>query len=122
MRRRLVLLAIPAVLALVLPTAGRAAFHNRLVKSDPAADSTVKSPRAIRLWFAEKVDAKLSSITVMTADSTKVDAGKARTTDDPKSIAVDLAAPLGAGAYQVVWRTAGDDGHAVRGRFRFSVE
>ncbi|MGE0439120.1 MAG: copper resistance protein CopC [Gemmatimonadales bacterium] len=120
--RRFALLAIPAVLVLSLPASGRALFHNRLVKSDPAADSTVAPPKAIRLWFAEKVDAKLSSITVLTADSAKVEAGKARGTGDPKSIAVDLAAPLGTGAYQVIWRTAGDDGHAVRGRYAFKVQ
>ena len=41
--------------------------------------------------------------------------------DDPLSIAADPAQPLGPGKYLVVWRTAGDDGHAVRGRYAFTV-
>lgn len=55
------------------------------------------------------------------ADSTKIEIGKPHPTDEPLSIAADLTKPLGAGRYLVVWRTAGDDGHAVRGKFAFTV-
>lgn len=109
------------VLALAAPTAA-AAFHNKLAKSLPAADESVAAPKEIRLWFTEKVEPKFSSITLMTTDSVKVEVGKARATDDPKSIAADVATTLAAGKYQVSWRTAGDDGHAVRGKFTFSVK
>lgn len=111
------------VLAVAIPLSGATlALHNRLAKSVPAAEAEVESPSEIRLWFTEKVDSKFSSITVAKSDSTKVDASKARGTDDPKSIAVDLTGTLSAGRYQVTWRTAGDDGHAVRGTFKFSVK
>ncbi len=109
------------VVALAAPTAA-AAFHNKLAKSIPAADESVATPKEIRLWFTEKVEPKFSSITVMTADSVKVELGKARGTDDPKSIAVDVPMALAAGKYLVSWRTAGDDGHAVRGKYSFSVK
>lgn len=97
------------------------AWHNHLTKSTPAAEATVMSPKEIRLWFAEKVEPKFSSINLLTADSTKLEIGKPRATDDALSIAADPAKPLSAGNYMVIWRTAGDDGHAVRGKFVFTV-
>ena len=98
-------------------------FHNHLEKSTPAADSTVAgSPKEIRLWFSEKVEPRFSSISVQTADSVKVEIGKARATDSPKSIVADVPTTLAAGKYLVSWRTAGDDGHAVRGKFSFTVK
>lgn len=110
-----------AAAALVIP-ATAFAWHNHLTKSTPAADATVtEAPKEIRLWFAETVEPKFSSISLLTADSTKLEIGKARGTDDPLSIVADPAKPLSPGNYMVVWRTAGDDGHAVRGRFSFTV-
>ena len=117
---RLVPLAV--TLAALAAPATAMAWHNHLTKSTPAADETgAQSPKEIRLWFAEKVQVQFSSIGLLTADSTKVDIGKAHATDDPLSIAADVTKPLGPGKYTVVWRTAGDDGHAVRGKFAFTV-
>ncbi len=104
-------------------TAPALALHNHLEKSTPAADQAVaQSPKEIRLWFAEKVDPKFSSITLMHADSTKIEIGKTHGTDDMKSIAADVPAALASGKYLIRWRSAGDDGHAVRGTFAFSVK
>lgn len=99
-----------------------AAFHNHLTKSMPAADEAGPSPKSIRLWFAEKVNPKFSSITLMKADSSKIEVAKPVATDDPKSIMTDVPATLEPGRYLIRWRTAGDDGHAVRGTFSFSVK
>ena len=110
-----------AAAALVIP-ATAFAWHNHLTKSVPAADATVTEvPKEIRLWFAEMVEPKFSSFNLLTADSTKLETGKAHATDDPLSIAANPAKPLGPGNYMVVWRTAGDDGHAVRGRYVFTL-
>jgi methionine-rich copper-binding protein CopC len=99
------------------------AWHNHLTKSVPEADGQLaESPKEVRLWFSEKVDPKFSSVTLMKADSSKVDVSKVQPTDDAKSILVNLTAPLPSGKYLVRWRTAGDDGHAVRGTFSFSVK
>lgn len=99
------------------------AFHNHLTKSIPAVDEQLtSSPKTIRLWFAEKVEAKFSSITLMRADSTKIETPKPVATDDPKSITTDVATVLPPGKYLIRWRTAGDDGHAVRGTFSFLVK
>ncbi len=110
-----------ALAGLALP-ATAIALHNHLIKSTPTSDETVgRSPKEVRLWFAEKVQAQFSSIGLLAADSSKIEIGKAHATDDPLSIAADVTKPLAAGKYTVVWRTAGDDGHAVRGRFAFTV-
>ena len=83
-----------AAAALVIPATGFA-WHNHLTKSVPAADATVtEAPKEIRLWFAEKVEPKFSSINLLTADSTKLEIRKAHATDD---------------------------GHAVRGRYVFTL-
>ncbi len=98
-------------------------WHNELTKSTPAADAALaESPTSIRLWFAEKVEPKFSSITLMKPDSTKIEISKPKATDDPKSIVSDIPARLPAGGYVIRWRTAGSDGHAVRGSFKFSVK
>ncbi len=98
-------------------------FHNELTKSVPAADAALPAPpKTIRLWFAEKVEPKFSSITLQKPDSTKIEIGKPQATDDPKSIVSDVPTSLPAGNYVIRWRTAGSDGHAVRGSFKFSVK
>ena len=98
-------------------------WHNELTKSIPAADALVTpSPPTIRLWFAETVEPKFSSITLMKPDSTKIEIGKPKATDDRKSIVSEVPARLPTGTYLIRWRTAGTDGHAVRGSFKFSVK
>lgn len=113
----------------ILVAAALAAFpvallarHNRLAKSVPGAAATVASPRSVRLWFTEKVNPKLSSIIVTAEAGTKAETGAVRGTDDPRSIAVEVTKPLATGKYSVAWRTAGDDGHSVRGTYTFTVQ
>lgn len=116
------LLRLAAVTLLVAGTAGFGFFHNKLVKSTPAKDAVVAAPKEIRLWFAEKAEAGLSSITVAGTDSSKVATGKVKATDDPLSIAVDVTGAMKPGGYVVRWRTAGADGHVIRGSFPFTVK
>jgi hypothetical protein len=116
------ILRLAALAALVAGSAGFGLFHNKLVKSTPAKDATVTAPKEIRLWFAEKAEPGLSSITVVGADSSKVATGKVKATDDPLSIAVDVTGPIKAGSYVVRWRTSGADGHVIRGSFPFKVK
>lgn len=111
-----------ALAALIAAPATAVAWHNHLEKSLPAADSAGAAPKEVRLWFAEKVEPKFSSISLLKADSSKIEIGKAQGTDDPKSVSALVPAALAPGGYIVVWRTAGDDGHAVRGRYAFTVK
>ena len=120
MRVRMILVTATAT-ALFAGTA--LAWHNHLTKSVPAKDEQVTaSPTTVRLWFSEKPVPAFTSISLLKADSSKVAIGKTRPTDDSLSVAADVSEPLPAGKYTVSWRTAGDDGHAIRGKFSFVVK
>ena len=108
-------------LALVLGAWTTDVRHNRLTKSAPAADSTVAAPTEIRLWFSERPAARLSSIILQAADSSRIALGTVRATDDPLSITAPVEGALPTGQYAVTWRTTSSDGHVVRGRFVFRV-
>jgi hypothetical protein len=120
MRLRPVILGGAFAAALAAPAI---ALHNHLTKSIPAADAVLaRGPTTIRLWFSERPTPAFSSITLLAADSTRIPTTKPRATDDTLSIIADISAPVVPGKYLVTWRTAGDDGHAVRGKFGFSVK
>src|SRR4029079_782943 len=104
------------------PAAPLADFHSKLVRAEPAVDSTVKeSPARVRLWFNEACEVGLSTIKILDASGAEVALGKATATDDPRSIAAAVTGKLAPGRYQVVYKTAGGDGHAVRGEYAFTV-
>lgn len=115
-------LGLPLVaMAIVLGAWTTDGRHNRLTKSEPAADSTIAPPREIRLWFSERPTPRLSSIILQAADSSRVTLGAVGATDDPLSITAPVEGVLRAGQYAVTWRTTSGDGHVVRGRFVFRV-
>jgi hypothetical protein len=112
---------LPALLLMVM-AAAPAARHNRLVKAEPGVDSTVaKSPTEIRLWFKEPPEIPVSSIKLADAAAKPFATGEVKATDDKLSIAAPVTAPLPAGRYTVTWKTAGTDGHVIRGSFGFTV-
>lgn len=120
----LALMAIAAVAAVrpAITPATPAPMHLRLVKSEPGKDSTVATPSALRLWFSEEPQTKLSAVTLMTADSAKVATGDLVANGaDAKLLEVPVTAKLAPGSYVVSWRTASADGHPVRGSFGFKV-
>lgn len=99
-----------------------AMFHNHLVKSSPTAGASLKaSPAEVRLWFNERPEISFTSVTLLTADSTKLVTIKAVKTEDSMAVAAPLATPLKPGSYLVTWRTAGTDGHAIRGTYGFTI-
>jgi methionine-rich copper-binding protein CopC len=101
---------------------GTAMFHNHLVKSAPAAgEKLAASPKEVRLWFNERPVIPFTSVTLLTADSTKIVTIKAVATDDSMAVSAPLATPLGPGSYLITWRTASRDGHAIRGTYGFSI-
>jgi methionine-rich copper-binding protein CopC len=103
-----------------VPAAAR--FHTRLTRSNPAADSTLAAaPKAIELWWNEKPEVELTTVTVQGADSSKIALGKVRASSDMMGVAADVTGRVAPGKYIVKWKTAGKDGHAVRGSFNFSI-
>ncbi|HEV8125161.1 MAG TPA: copper resistance CopC family protein [Gemmatimonadales bacterium] len=101
---------------------GPAAFtmHLHLLKSSPNAGEAVATPtREIRLWFSEKPEVAVSTITLLRADSSSVALGKVTGTDDSLSLKAPIPAKLPVGSYIVKWRALSRDGHAVRGSYTF---
>jgi len=117
---RLSMFALAGALLAAATTPAGALFHTRLTKSNPAVDTTLAaSPKVIELWWNEKPEASL--MTVQGADSAQAQLGKIRVRDNLMGVATDVTKPLMPGKYVVKWKTAGKDGHAVRGSFNFSV-
>ena len=116
------MLALAGLLVAITALPASARFHTKLTKSNPTADSTVTAaPKVIELWWNEKPEVSLTTITVQGADSAKVALGKVRASADLMGVAADVTGPLAPGKYVIKWKTAGKDGHAVRGSFNFSI-
>ena len=119
MKAAFLLASLVALSAAASPSVAR---HNRLVKAEPGIDATVgKSPAQIRLWFKETPELAVSSIKLSDAAAKPFATGDVIGTDDKLSIAVPVTSPLPPGKYTVTWKTAGTDGHVIRGSFGFTV-
>ena len=112
-----------AVVALVGIGASVAWAHARLMRSDPPADARLTwPPRELRLEFSEGVSPATSRIELVLPDSQRL---QLRTRGDSSSAKVLIAdvPPLSiAGPFKVEWRLVGPDGHAVTGRYGFTVD
>lgn len=112
-----------ALTALVVLGPGFTTMHNRLLRSLPARDAAVSAPTVIQLWFAERPEPGLSSITVVGADSSRIATGKVRAVaGDPLAIEAEVTGAMKPGSYQVRWRASGADGHVIRGTVPFRVQ
>ena len=119
---RVAMIALAGVLLSTATVPAGARFHTKLTRSNPSADTTLAaSPKVIELWWNEKPEASLTTVTVQGADSAQAQLGKIRLSDNLMGVATEVAKPLMPGKYVVKWKTAGKDGHAVRGSFNFSV-
>jgi copper resistance protein C len=116
------LLAIAVLTGLGSTRAAATAFHFELKKSEPAADATVASPARVRLFFSEAPEAGSVSIRLISPSGDPVETGDAVADEHDASVfSASVGRTLPAGAYTVSWRGMGDDGHAVRGDFKFAV-
>lgn len=111
-----------AALAALPLFAGGWLFHSHLTKALPGINAEVAAPTEVRLWFSEKPEVGLSSIKLLAADSSAVAVGAAKATDDTLSFVVPVTGAMKPGRYTVQYRTAGKDGHPVRGRYGFTVK
>lgn len=104
---------------LALSPARPAWAHAQLVRTDPAADSTLDRPlAAVVLTFSEPVKAQFSTVVVTGSDRVSHSAEKPRAVDNSLSQAVTA---LPAGPVRVAWRTVSVDGHPIQGEFTFAV-
>jgi copper transport protein len=99
-----------------------AAFsHARLLRSQPAANSTLKqSPKVVELWFSEELQPPMCSITVTDKDGNRVDKNNASLAEENKKLQIDLE-ELKSGTYTVDWRVLSTDEHTMKGNFTFTV-
>lgn len=115
------LIAAIAALAL-LTTPALLLAHARLLRSTPAANSTLPSPPdRITLWFSERPELRFTSIRLLDSAGRAISLADQRAEPDPTGVSVAIAGPLAAGPYTVVWRTAAADGHPTNGKFAFAV-
>jgi methionine-rich copper-binding protein CopC len=120
--RRFAVVAV--AVALASATAVLSARHFAVVRSVPAKDSTVEtSPEKLQVWFSQVPAAGVSQLKLGPQDDPKaeIEIGKTVVDAKDKSISAPLLAPLGAGAYAIRWRGAGDDGHVMTGEIKFTV-
>ena len=112
---------VAATLALVAMVVATTMAHMALSKSMPEADASLAgSPEQIQVWFTQAPDPAISRLTLEGA-SGEVELGELMIHED-KSLMAMVKAPLAPGSYTVNWRSAGDDGHTLRGEFAFTVK
>jgi len=122
---RLLLLATAAAgLLVTAPAPGRGdAFHLRLLRSEPKADTTLTvPPAAIRLWFSQAPELSTTTIRVTGPGELAIALGELRQEQMAENhVAADVHGTLAGGRYQVRWRTMSRDGHPVSGQFAFTL-
>jgi len=95
--------------------------HPALTRSRPSEGETLKtSPKTLQLWFSEAPSEAVSLITLADAKGAAVEVGKTVVNTD-KSMSTEVPTTLAAGEYTLSYRTSGDDGHTLRGSFKFFV-
>ena len=112
------------MLTLAATAVSAAGRHLALVKSEPANSATlIRAPKAITLWFNQKPNLKLTRLVLIQGTRDTVKMGRVASADSTgKSVRVPITGVLRSGKYQVSWRTLSRDGHAVAGKFSFTVD
>jgi methionine-rich copper-binding protein CopC len=121
----------PIALALGLaafgvPEPGGVARHLRLVRAEPAKDTTISvAPKELKLFFSEAVKPSVAAIRLLASDSAPVALGALASGDKGSAAHPPVVAPISGamkpGAYKVVWRVTGADGHTITGDFGFTL-
>jgi methionine-rich copper-binding protein CopC len=96
--------------------------HLGVVKTAPGNDTSLSEPPTrVQVWFDQQPSPRVSRLEVRGPEG-EVALGSLDIDRQDRSIAAAIKAPLRPGRYQVTWRTAGDDGHVMRGTFAFTVQ
>lgn len=105
---------------------GLAFAHAHLESQLPAADSTVTTPKELRLRFSEGIEEKFTKVSITSttpSGKTMVEAVPDIATDpaDNKILIVTPVAPLTAGQYKIEWHAVSVDTHKSEGNYSFTV-
>ena len=96
--------------------------HLAVARTMPANGSTVTdAPARVRIWFTQQPSPRVSLLE-MKGPAGDVPLGEIAIDRQERSVAAAVNGTLAPGRYVVTWRTAGDDGHVMRGTFAFSLE
>jgi len=100
-----------------------AAAHASFVRSEPEAGSVLKTPpSAITIWFAEPVDARFSSISVLDVDGTKMNTGGVTGLPGDPNALIAMLPRLPDGQYTIAWKNISAlDGHSYTGSFSLTI-
>ncbi|MEV4416277.1 copper resistance CopC family protein [Catellatospora sp. NPDC049609] len=117
-RRGGLVLAVVAALGVVLLGASPAWAHNSLVEATPAKNATLTVPPAqVKLRFLATLKTEGTRLSVTGPDGAAA-AGAA--TVSGKTVSAPVTATAG-GAYTVAYEVVSQDGHLVKGSYRFTV-
>lgn len=116
---KLVLLAI----GITLVGGTDASRHLRLDRSIPGIDSTLVTPPShVVLWYTQKPAIAVTSFTLRTARGDTVPLGPlSQCPADSTMVSARISDSLVSGRYVLAWRTAGADGHVIRGEIPFRI-
>ena len=114
--------ALAAITATALFAGAWAApFHLHLLKSTPAANTTVTAaPDSIQLWFSQAPEIKVTTVKVTGPGNAAVPLTPLAKRDSA-GVAAAVKGAMKAGGYTVAWRTMAKDGHVASGTFAFTV-
>ena len=122
------ILAFLSLVAVGTPLVAEAAvrLHLRLVKSEPAANDTLRTaPTTIKLWFTEPPELAVTSVKLLMprgSDTTRIATSVVhRDAAEHAVMAADILGALHAGRYVIAWRTTASDGHPAAGTIAFTV-
>ena len=109
---------IGTILLLLLATTD-AYGHAMLDHAEPRVGNKISTaPRAVTLWFTQKLEPAFSNITVANSKGERVDVGKTHVSGNQMSVSLRSA---GTGTYRVNWRVLSADTHTTEGSFTFQV-
>jgi copper resistance protein C len=98
------------------------AAHLTVLKTMPADGAVVTEPPAeVQVWFDQQPSPRVSRLDVK-GPGGDVALDRIAVHAEDRSISAAVTGTLPAGAYEVTWRTAGDDGHVMRGTFTFVLK
>jgi methionine-rich copper-binding protein CopC len=111
-------------ISLAAVSAGARSLHLRLVRAEPAVDTTTSvAPKALKLFFSENVKTAVTGVRLTGPDNAVVALDSLRLGDGkvPPVIA-PIKGQLKLGKHKVAWRTVGADGHALNGEYSFTLK
>ena len=113
--------AVTVLAFLLLGLAGAAYAHFKVAKTEPGDGVVVDRPvRELRVWFSQEPDAALSKLELVGPNGALQVQGLH--TMGEKDLMGSVVGTMPDGEYTVKWQAAGDDGHVLKGEWKFIVK